>query len=83
MYFAPEDVLDNEEPERYDLSLTEYAFDVLYSYLELDRKGRKAVMDLIENESKRCNNERQKDPNYNYGEILEQIEYEIGCELDH
>lgn len=57
MFFEREDVFDEEEPERYDLSLTEYAFDVLYSYLELAQKGREAVMDLIENESKRCNND--------------------------
>lgn len=82
MFFEREDAF-NEEPERYDLSLTEDAFEILCSYLELDQKGRRAVIRLIENEAKRCNDDRQQDPDYDYSVTLERIEYKIGRELDH
>ncbi len=44
---------------RYNVRLNEEMFEFVCHYQSLDEKGRKAVIDLIHNEEKRCEKEKE------------------------
>lgn len=82
MFFEREDNVDNESSIRYNLSVTENIFYFLCSYQSLDKKGREAVMDLVEQEEARCLKEQEEDDDFDVEADLAQAEYELGYEFD-
>ncbi len=69
---------------RYNVSLNEEMFEFVCGYQSLDEKGRKAVLDLIQSERERCEEEK-KAKGYTGIDMerdLETAEGEIGFEFD-
>lgn len=80
MFFQREDDVEDKSSIRYNLNVTENIFYFLCSYCSLDKKGREAVMDLIEQEEERCMKEREASE-YDMEEDLWQAEAELGYEF--